>query len=258
MTVPLAAELLPADGRLRTLVSQPVQLRPVLEDPTRDVMLESPAGSVELVTFPRPEPDPDRPLLFDEEPSLTPRISARITVRRAAAPLAPGTSRATRVGGLVIRSGRAAHESTFASYEGSPGTRHLFGEVRCDALEELQRAALDRPRPQVVVKVDRSGLNDNHPVVRALYEAVDKVLKPIVAEEERRASAHLIRAGTALRARDQVGLRALNDALKGAFDTPGKAAFERGGKASPAVARLGVRPTPTLANRSCPRRPLDN
>jgi hypothetical protein len=60
----------------------------------------------------------------------------------------------------------------------------LFGEVRCDALEELQRQALDRPRPQLVVKVDRSGLNDNHPVVKALYEAVDRVLRPIVAEEE--------------------------------------------------------------------------
>jgi hypothetical protein len=104
----------------------------------------------------------------------------------------------------------------------------LFGEVRCDALEELQRQALDRPRPQLVVKVDRSGLNENHPVVKALYEAVDRVLRPIVAEEEKRAGAHLIRAGSALKARDQVGLRALNDALKTAFDTPGKAAFAPG------------------------------
>jgi hypothetical protein len=111
----------------------------------------------------------------------------------------------------------------------------VYGEVWCDALEELQRAALDRPRPQLAVKVDRSGLNDNHPVVKALYAAIDRVLKPIVADEERRASAHLIRAGSALRARDQVGLRALNDALKGAFDTPGKAAFEGGGKATDAA-----------------------
>jgi hypothetical protein len=79
-----------------------------------------------------------------------------------------------------------------------------------------------------VVKVDRSGLNDNHPVVKALYEAVDRVLRPIVAEEEKRAGAHLIRAGSALKARDQGGLRALNDALKTAFDTPGKAAFAPG------------------------------
>jgi hypothetical protein len=49
---------------------------------------------------------------------------------------------------------------------------------------------------------------------------------------KRRAGAHLIRAGGALRARDQVGLRALNEALKNAFDTPGKAGFAPGGRAS--------------------------
>lgn len=232
VTVPLALERLPADGRLRTLVSQLVQIRPVLEDPERELWLELPSGAVEIVRLPVPEPDPERPVLFDDEVEVSRKVKARITVRRSTRPLPPGTSRATRLGGLVVRSGRAAHESTLAGLEGLPGTRHLYGEVRCDALEELQRAALDRPRPQVVVKVDRSGLNENHPVVRELYAAIDGVLRPIVADEERRAGAHLVRAGGALRARDQVGLRALNDALKNAFDTPGTAGFEAGGQTS--------------------------
>jgi hypothetical protein len=228
VTVPLATDRLPTDGRLRTLVSQLVQLRPVFEDPARELWLELPSGAVEIVALPTPEPDPERPVLFDDEVEVRGDITARITVRRSAKPLSAGMSRATRLGGLVVRSGRAAHESTFGSHEGAPGTRHLYGEVRCDALEALQRDALDRPRPQVVVKVDRSGLNDNHPVVRALYAAVDNVLRPIVAAEERRTHTHLVRPGGALRARDQVGLRALNDALKGAFDSPGKAGFEAG------------------------------
>jgi hypothetical protein len=228
VTVPLAAERLPADGRLRTLVSQLVQLRPVLEDPARELWLELPSGTVEIMRAPAPAPDPERPILFDDEVAVTKEVRARVTVRRSARPLSPGMSRATRVGGLVVRSGRAAHESTFASHEGAPGTRSLYGEVRCDALQALQRDALERPRPQVVVKVDRSGLNDNHPVVKALYAAIDGVLRPIVAAEERRARAHLVRPGGALRARDQVGLRALNDALKGAFDTPSKAGFDAG------------------------------
>jgi hypothetical protein len=227
VTVPLATDRLPADGRLRTLVSQLVQLRPVLEDPAREVWLELPSGAVEIVRLPAPELDPERPVLFDDEVTVG-EVRARITVRRSLRPLSPGMSRATRLGGLVVRSGRAAHESTFASHEGAPGTRSLFGEVRCDALEDLQRDALERPRPQVVVKVDRSGLNDNHPIVKALYAAIDDVLRPIVAAEERRTRSHLVRAGGALRARDQVGLRALNEALKGAFDTPGKAGFEAG------------------------------
>ncbi len=248
VTVPLAVERLPPDGRLRALVSQLVQLRPVLEDPQREVLLELPSGAIEVVRYPAPAPCPERPLLFDEDVQVTAQISARVTVRRAAAPLAAGMSRATRLGGLVIRSGRAAHESTFAALEGLPGTRHLYGEVRCDALERLQRDALTRPRPALLVKVDRSGLNENHPVVQALYAAIEKVLRPIVAEEERRAGAHLVRPGGALKARDQVGLRALNDALKGAFDTPGKAAFEPGSNPSqqpPAVpAEDGGEPSP--------------
>jgi hypothetical protein len=64
-------------------------------------------------------------------------------VRRAAAPIALTPQRATRGGGLLIRSGRAAHEITLAGHEARPGARHLFGEVGCPAIEELQRRALD-------------------------------------------------------------------------------------------------------------------
>ena len=90
------------------------------------------------------------------------------------------------------------------------------------------------------------------------------MLRPIVADEERRAGAHLVRTGGALRARDQVGLRALNDALKNAFDTPGTAAFESGGQPLSGAARDGIGerrrdsrsagPTPGTASRRSRRR----
>ncbi len=228
VTVPLAAARLPAPGRLRALVSQLVQLRPILEDPTRAVLLEQPGHTPALVTYPAPEPDVDRPVLFDGEVEIGAGVSARITVRRAKEPLSQGFSRATRRGGLVIRSGRAAHETTLAGLEGRPGARHLYGEVVCEAIEQLQRDALDKPRPELVVTVDRSGLNHHHPIVERLYAAIDRVLRPIVAAEERRAGAHLIGAARAVTARDEVGLRALNDLLKAAFDQPGSAAAQPG------------------------------
>ncbi|HEY3726209.1 MAG TPA: hypothetical protein VGL51_03475 [Solirubrobacteraceae bacterium] len=228
VTVPLSAARLPAAGRLRALVSQLVQLRPILEDPTRAILLEQPGHSPALVTYPAPEPDLERPVLFDSEVEMGAGASARITVRRAKEPLSQGFSRATRRGGLVIRSGRAAHETTLAGFEGRPGARHLYGEVVCEAIEQLQRDALDRPRPELVVKVDRSGLNQHHPIVKRLYAAIDGVLRPIVAAEERRAGAHLIGAARAVTARDEVGLRALNDLLKAAFDQPGSAGAQPG------------------------------
>jgi hypothetical protein len=229
VTVPLAARRLPPSGRLRTLVAQLVQLRPVLEDPERELWLTLPGEPVGLVTYPRPEPDPERPVLFEGEVEVAPDVTARIVVRRAAEPFTLGPSRATRRGGLVVRSGRAAHEATLAGHESRPGARHLYGELRCDAIERLQRRALDSPRPQVVVRVDRSGLNEHHPVVQRLYAAIDRVLRPIVADEERRAGARLVAPGKEIRARDQQGLRALNDALRSAFESPGTAPVAPGG-----------------------------
>ena len=232
VTVPLALRSLPVNARLRRLVAQLVQIRPILADPDRELWLELPGEAATLMTEPGIALDAERPLLFDEEVTVQAGITARVTVRRAADPIPLSPSRATRLGGLLIVSGRAAHETMLGSFDGAPGARHLFGEVRCEAIETLQRRALDSPRPQVVVRVDRSGLNEHHPVVRHLYAAVDRVLAPIVADEERRAGAHNVRAGRALRVRDEVGLRALNDALRNAFDAPGSAGFTANGRGS--------------------------
>ncbi len=229
VSVPLEAERLPPAAHLRSLVSQLIQLRPILEDPGRELWLELPGELSAPVAFPHPEPCLESPVLFDEQVQVRSGVDARVVVRRSAEPLTVGRMRATRRNGLVVHSGRAAHEATLAGFEGRLGARHLFGEVRCEAIDELQREALDSPRPQVVVRVDRSGLNDHHPFVRDLYAAIDRVLEPIVAREERRAGAHLLTPGREIAARDREGLRALNDALKSAFDAPGASGFEGGG-----------------------------
>ncbi len=229
VTVPLADRRLPPSARLRRLVSDLVQLRPILEDDSRELLLDLPGEPLQLVRFTPPEPDLERPVLFDDEVELGRGITARIVVRRSAQPIPLNPARAARRGGLVVCSGRAAHETTLAGLEARPGARHLYGEVRCEAIERLQRQALDTPRPQVVVRVDRGGLNDAHPLVKRLYATIERIVRPIVEAEERRAGARLVRAGRELAARDQVGLRALNEALRSAFDAPGQAGFARGG-----------------------------
>ncbi|MGH3031909.1 MAG: hypothetical protein ACRDNE_14335, partial [Gaiellaceae bacterium] len=257
VTVPLTATRLPAVGRLRSLITGLIQLRPVLEDPCRQLWLEVPDETVELLTYSPPEPDPERPLLLDKEVALAAGVTARIVVRRAADPIPVSPARATRRGGLIVRSGRAAHEATLGSFEGRPGARHLYGEVRCEAIEALQREALDSPRPEVVVKVDRSGLNENHPIVRRLHAAIDAALRPIVAAEERRAGAHLVKAAREVQVRDQVGLRALNEALRSAFDAPGSAGFGPGGApvARPPAAPGEAEPTTSSPNGAGPGSP---
>ncbi len=229
VTVPLADGRLPPSARLRRLVADLVQLRPILEDERRELLLDIPGEPLQIVHYTPPEPDPERPVLFDDEIELQRGVTAHVVVRRAAHPIPLSPARATRRGGLVVLSGRAAHETTLAGFEARPGARHLYGEIRCEAIEQLQREALESPRPQVVVRVDRSGLNDTHPLVKRLYAAVERIVRPIVEAEERRAGARLVRAGREITARDEVGLRALNDALRAAFDAPGQAGFARGG-----------------------------
>jgi hypothetical protein len=248
VTVPLAEWRSQPAARLRTLVCDLVQIRPVLEDPTREVWLALPGHTISLICYSPPEPDRERPVLRDQLVALGEGIEARVVVRRSADPIPLSPARALRRGGLVIRSGRAAHEATLVGYESRVGARHLYGEVWCEALESLQREALSSPRPHVVVKVDRSGLNENHPIVKRLYAELERVLRPLVEEEERRAGAHIVRAGRELAARDRVGLRALNDVLRTAFDSPGAAGFGRGQAPSESApveeagARAGGRP----------------
>src|SRR5260370_23669587 len=67
-----------------------------------------------------------------------------------------------------------------------------------------------------------------HPLVKSLYTSLESILGPMVEAEERRAGSRLVRAGKEITARDEVGLRALNDALRTAFDAPGSAGFARG------------------------------
>ena len=58
-------------------------------------------------------------------------------VRLAAEPFTLGPSRATRRGGLVVRSGRAAHEATLAGHEGRDEIRSLLRhESRALFIEE--------------------------------------------------------------------------------------------------------------------------
>src|SRR5205823_1169885 len=180
VTVPLADGRLPPNARLRRLIADLVQLRPILEDESRELLLELADEPLQLVRYTPPEPDLERPVLFDDEVELGRGVTARVTVRRAAQPIPLSPARAARRGGLVVLSGRAVHETTLAGLEARPGARHLYGEVRCEAIERLQREALDAPRPQVLVRVDRRRLNDAHPPVKRLHATIERIVRPIV------------------------------------------------------------------------------
>ena len=232
----------PSPGRLRRMLADHVQLRPVLEDPARDVWLDV-DDTLERVAFAPPEPDPDRPILLDTLVSLGDGVDANVVVRRARTPFAPNVARALRRGGLLIRSGRAAHEATLVRFENRPGAQFLYGEVRCDAIEDVQRRALMAVQPEVVVRPDRGGLSEHHPLVRRLLAKLGELLEPIVAEEERRAGTARIDVAQATRSRDLEGLRTMNRVLRQLFKEDGTASALAGGQPADQAPTVDVTPT---------------
>jgi hypothetical protein len=89
-----------------------------------------------------------------------------------------------RRSGVLIRGERAAYEvSSGEKIAAHPAMPRVFGELRMDAIEQIQRDA-DRDadqQPQLVYKADRSGLNPEHPVSVAIYRFIDETLAPLIA-----------------------------------------------------------------------------
>jgi hypothetical protein len=83
----------------------------------------------------------------------------------------------TRNGGIVIRSRNAIHEATLFKFDYSPYATKLFGEVRCDYIDELMA------RGELVVGDKRDGLDPHHPFTKALRKAVENQLEAIVEQE---------------------------------------------------------------------------
>jgi hypothetical protein len=200
---------LPKADRLMHVVRNLVQCRPIYEDPTRQVQLSIDGGPLQTVSYEAPVATAT---LLDENIEIEgfEDVRARVVVYRCGEefPLTR-SERHIRRGGLVVRSGRAAHESTFFEFEHWEGTRHLFGFVTCDDIDRIQREALDRGESEAIVFSDRSGLNPDHPFTRALARGVSSKLQPIVAAEEG-GKAPTRAMAESVRSRRERGLRELN------------------------------------------------
>ncbi len=229
VTVPLSAARLPAAARLRALVSQLVQLRPILEDPTRAILLEQPGQTPALVTYPAPEPDVERPPCCLTVTCRSPRRSA---------PESPCVARRSR----SRRASRARPGGAgWSSAPVAPRTRRPLPVSRDDRVPDTSMARWSAMRSSscsATRSIGRAPSSSSKSTARGSTSTIrsssdctprwSAVLRPIVAAEERRAGAHLIGAARAVTARDQVGLRALNDLLKAAFDQPGSAGAQPG------------------------------
>ena len=92
-------------------------------------------------------------------------------------------------------------------YDRNPNLRHLFGIVRITGIRALLEHLLDDRDAEAVLTVSRDGFDQRNAVTKALFAAVEKLVKPIYDAEDKR-----VRKGRATRSA-QLEQR-MRDALK--------------------------------------------
>jgi hypothetical protein len=83
----------------------------------------------------------------------------------------------TREGGVLIRSKNAVHEATLFKYDSNPNAAKIFGEIRCDYIEELMA------RGELIINDKRDGLDRHHPFTKSLRRMAEAELEPFVGTE---------------------------------------------------------------------------
>lgn len=135
----------------------------------------------------------------------------------------------TRDGGIVIRSRNVIHEATLFKFDYSPYATRLFGEVRCDYIDELMS------KGELVVDDKRDGLDPHHPFTRSLKKAVECQLEPLVEQEmavvESEANPHredlMKRFDVVLYEANRVAFRILRDSIRYGRNDNGKTSSQK-------------------------------
>jgi hypothetical protein len=197
---------IPLLDSLRQQLQTHVCLRAIMADPKRTVVLRDlRGGSADELRYKEPDGD-----FILEHANLKlgsyPEIQATLTIKRATGPDTLSQSGSFRTGGILITSKRTNHEATLFGFDEDPHAAKLFGELRCDAIYDLQAAG------DPIVDKNRNGLRKDHPLTKELFDSARREIERIVAaekEEEKRKKTCLEREETLRRFRDAV--RNLNE-----------------------------------------------
>ena len=158
-----------------------VGLRVVLTDPDRTVTLKFGNEPPRVLRFEYPE----------GEDLVAPKAveidghGATLWAGIAEKPIKGATRRRTRRNGILVRSERAAYEVSLGeTLRNHPAMSRVFGELRIDDIEAMQREADKQAddESQLIYKTDRSGLNPEHPFVEAIHGFIDSTLAPLIAD----------------------------------------------------------------------------
>ncbi len=187
---------IPLHDNLVKKLSQLVSLRDILNDHRRVVVLRDPNKKRDVQVRPPPIQGTDRVKAKIKIPQY-PGTTAKLTIRRTPERFEREHHR-FRLGGILIKSRHAIHESTYfaSEFESDPHAARFYGRLVCPALDDLSNEFDERfaqglepmpenPRP-IIDPARRGGLTRDHPFVQALFGEVLKRFRPLVVEERNR------------------------------------------------------------------------
>src|SRR6185437_2328598 len=199
---------IPLIDTLRQNLQTHVCLRSIMTDSNRKITLRDVRhGTVDELRYETPEGVLLVKDLTIELPSF-PDLQPKLTVLEATGGVLT-QSGSYRTGGIVITTRRSCHEATLFGFDDDPDAANLFGELRCDAIYDLQA------RGEQIVDKNRNGLRKDHPITRELFDAAKKFIEKLLSqkkEEAKRKQKALEDAETAQRFRSAV--KSLNDIAK--------------------------------------------
>jgi hypothetical protein len=183
---------LPSVGWIGFALANHTALRDIMQSPNRRVILTD-GQSSEILSYTPPRGR----LVLRKEGIEIPGFGATLDLTIYKSEKALNQEGYTRDGGILIRSKNGIHDSTLFKFDYNPYATKLFGEVRCDHIEELMAHG------ELVIDDKRDGLDAHHPFTKMLRKVVENELQPIVELEM---------------ASEDKGSAALSEDLKRRFD----------------------------------------
>ncbi len=185
----------PNHSSLKQKLSMHFQLRDIMSDPKREVLLVSlNSGEQDRLRYPIATSS-----VIKSVDLVLPGygdVKATLEVRRLPERCEDPASDPYRPVGILVKGRRAIYENTLFSFEGNPYAALVHGRLECDYIDALAREYDDRQsrklrptesNPMPILSRARDGLRHEHPFWLSLRTAAEAVVEEIVRTEEERA-----------------------------------------------------------------------